>query len=267
MTAFPNVVIDAHAHIYPHKIAERAVDSVGDFYLVPMAGKGTSEDLLTAMDTSPITNFIVHSVAMKAEQTESINSFIAQQCDLHPEFIGFMGMHQDYAEKEAEVERAVSLGLRGVKIHPDSQKVDLDDPRMMDLYEIIEGRLPVIIHTGDYRYDYSHPRRMKHVLQTFPNLVVNAAHFGGWSLFDIAVDNLKEENCFFDASSSMAFLGNRRTRELVHTYGVDRVMFGSDFPMWDPTSEFERFTSCGFTEDELEKLLWKNAERFLGFSV
>ena len=25
---------------------------------------------------------------------------------------------------------------------------------------MIEGRLPIVIHTGDYRYDYSHPRRL-----------------------------------------------------------------------------------------------------------
>lgn len=31
----------------------------------------------------------------------------------------------------------------------------MDDPRLMRIYEIIEGRLPLIVHTGDYRYDYS----------------------------------------------------------------------------------------------------------------
>ena len=44
--------------------------------------------------------------------------------------------------------------------------------------------LPVVIHTGDYRYDYSHPRRLVNILRTFPDLVVDAAHFGCWSRFD-----------------------------------------------------------------------------------
>lgn len=260
-------IIDVHAHIYPDKVAARAVQSVGQFYSLQMEGDGTSTSLLKACQTAPITNFIVHSVAIKPETVESINDFIAGECCVHPEFIGFATMHQDFPDKAEEIERALGLGLKGVKIHPDSQRVNLDDPRLMELYEIIEGRLPIIIHTGDYRYDYSHPRRMKRVLRTFPNLVVDAAHFGGWSIYEIALDNLLEENCFMDASSAMAFLGDRRTKELVHTYGVDRIMFGSDFPMWDPTEAFERFTSLGFSEDELEKLLWKNAERFLGFAV
>lgn len=260
-------VIDAHAHIYPEKIATAAVQSVGDFYLVGMEGDGRPEALLKATESTPIDHFVVHSVAVKAKTVESINDFIAEQTRIHPEFIGFAAMHQDFENKEAEINRAIDMGLRGVKIHPDTQGVNLDDPRLMELYEIIEGRIPIIIHTGDYRYDYSHPRRLKNVLRAFPELVVDAAHFGGWSIYDIALDYLKEENCFMDASSSMAFLGDRRTKELVDIYGTDRIMFGSDFPMWDPTQEYNRFTSLGFTDDELEKLLFKNAERFLGFEV
>ena len=37
-------VIDAHAHIYPNKIASRAVDAVGDFYLIDI------EDACSAAD-------------------------------------------------------------------------------------------------------------------------------------------------------------------------------------------------------------------------
>lgn len=260
-------VIDIHAHIYPEKVASRAVESVGDFYNIPMEGAGTAHNLLRATETTPITNFVVHSVAVKASTVESINDFIAAECHAHPEFIGFATMHQDYENMEAEVERVIGLGLKGVKLHPDSQGVNLDDPRLMQLYEIIEGRLPIIFHTGDYRYDYSHPRRLQRVLKAFPDLMVNAAHFGGWSIADIGYDHLKEENCFVDASSSMAFLGDRHTKELVSAYGTDRVMFGSDFPMWDPAAEFNRFVGLGFSSAELDKLLLKNAETFLGFEV
>ena len=198
---------------------------------------------------------------------ESINNFIAGQASQHSEFIGFAAMNQDYPDKEKEINRAIDLGLKGVKVHPDIQKCNLDDPRLMELYEIIEGRIPIILHVGDYRYDYSHPRRLKNVLKAFPDLKVNAAHFGGWSIPEVAYDLLYDEECFVDMSSSMAFLGDRRTEELVRMYGVDRVLFGSDFPMWDPAEEYHRFASLGFSEDEYEKLLYKNAERFLGFEV
>ncbi len=136
--------------------------------------------------------------------------------------------------------------------------------RSMTIYEIIEGKMPIVIHCGDYRYDYSHPKRLKRILAAFPDLVVNAAHFGGWSIFDYALEFLQDENCFLDTSSAQELLGPRRTKELCRLFGTDRVMFGSDFPMWSPKREYELFTAIDFTDDELEKMLYGNATRFLG---
>ena len=261
-------VIDAHSHIYPDKIACKASSAVGDFYGVDMNAKNASaSSMLAACEGSPITHHLVHSVATTPGQVPIINDFIAEQCRAHDNFVGFATMHQDFEDVEGEINRAIDLGLKGVKIHPDTQKVNMDDPRLMRIYEMIEGRLPLIVHTGDYRTDFSHPRRLKNILRTFPNLVVDAAHFGGWSVPEIGYDVLHEENVLIDVSSSLAFLGNRRTRELVSLWGADRVMFGSDFPMWDPAHEYDTFTSLGFSDGDLEKMLWKNAERFTGVRV
>lgn len=265
-------IIDAHAHIYPHPIAARAVDAIGDFYNIKMFGDGTAEGLLSACSRAPITHFLVHAVATSPHAVTAINDFIANECRKHPEFIGFAAMHQDFADPAAEIERAVSLGLKGVKIHPDTQKVNMDDPRLMEAYAICEEKhLPVVIHTGDYRYDYSHPRRLVRILRSFPDLVVDAAHFGCWSRFDVGYDVLHKvamsDRVFLDESSSQWFLGQRRTRELTRMWGTDRIMFGSDFPMWDPAEEYHTLMGAGFTEDELENILWHNAERFAGVRV
>lgn len=260
-------IIDAHAHIYPQKIASKAVAAIGDFYTTTMYGKGTAESLLAVQNDVPITHFIVHAVATTPHSVEAINNFIAEQCRLHPEFIGFMTMHQDYPNPEKEINRAIGLGLRGIKLHPDTQQVNIDDPRLMTVYEIAEGKLPLVIHTGDYRYDYSNPCRLVRILKAFPNLTVDAAHFGYWSRYEVGYDILRNENVFVDASSSQFFLGQRRTAELARMWGCDRVMFGSDFPMWNPADEYNRFTTAGFNEDELENMLWHNAERFIGMKV
>ena len=275
-------VIDAHAHIYPQKIAARAVTAVGEFYCIPslMAGKGTAEDLLSNCEHSPITHFIVHSVATTAHSVPTINTFLAQEQEQHPEFIAFGTMHPDFEDMEAEVDRAIAMGLHGFKLHPDTQMVNMDDPRLMNFYEIIAGRVPLVVHTGDYRYDYSSPARLRHVLRTFPDLVVNAAHFSGWSIYDRAYDEmfssdaselLYNDRLFVDSSSTVGFTGTRHLGELVRRWGCDRVMFGSDFPMWSPTAEYEeqivRQAPGTFSEDELEKILYSNAERFCGVKV
>lgn len=261
-------IIDAHAHIYPEKIALKAAQAIGEFYNVDMFDGGTTTELLATMDEAPITHFIVHSVATTPHAVTSINNFIAAQAEEHPEFIGFGTMHPDFENMEAEVERAIELGLHGFKIHPDTQMVDTDDPRLMKFYEIIEGRLPITIHTGDYRHDFSHPRRLARVLDAFPGLVVDAAHFGGWSIYDQGYDYLGSyENLFIDTSSSQPIMGDRHTTELVRMWGVDRVMWGSDHPMWSPVTELESFRALDFTDDEFEKMLHENAERFAGVTL
>lgn len=266
-------VIDAHAHIYPDKIAAKAVAAVGKFYCYEdMSGAGTPEDLLDIASRCPITHFIVHSVATTPHTVPIINDFIAAQCEKHPEFIGFGTMHQDFEDKQAEVERALALGLHGFKLHPDTQQVNMDDPRLMDFYEMIAGRVPLVVHTGDYRYKYSNPRRLSRILKTFPDLVVNAAHLGGWSIYDVGYDILhedllNEERLFVDASSAFAWVGRRHMRELIRMWGADRVMFGSDYPMWDPIDEFNEMMGCNLSDDELERVLWRNAEMFSGVSV
>ena len=84
-------IVDVHAHIYPEKIALKAVAAVGRFYGVEqsMAGLGSTADLLTFKEKAGITNFVVHSVATTARSVPTINSFIADQCSVHSEFIGF----------------------------------------------------------------------------------------------------------------------------------------------------------------------------------
>ena len=262
-------VVDIHVHIYPDKISERATQSIGRFYNIEMdAQDGSVSQLHESLQGSPITHCVVCSVAVKPQTVESINDFIAREVRSHDNLIGLAAMHQDYEDPAAEIERAMGLGLAGIKLHPDTQAVDMDDPRLMRVYDIARAcHLPLIIHCGDYRYDYSHPRRLKRILHEFPGLVVDAAHFGGWSIQDYALEFLEDEDCFLDVSSSMHSLGPRRTRELVYAYGCDRILFGSDFPMWEPAAEYEKFSHLGFSDAELEDMCWHNAERFLGRQI
>jgi predicted TIM-barrel fold metal-dependent hydrolase len=135
---------------------------------------------------------------------------------------------------------------------------------MLKIYAALEGRLPVIFHTGDYRYSFSHPSRLARALDAFPELTAVAAHFGGWSLFDIAMDHLLERRCYFDVSSSLPFLGKRRAAELIHIYGAERFLFGSDYPMWDPAACVEEFLSLNLPETERDLILRQNARAILG---
>ena len=89
-------IIDAHAHIYPAKIADKATKAIGDFYSIEMENQvGTTDKLKEEGSRAGITRYVVHSCATKAHQVRSINEFIKSELDKHEEFIGFMTLHQD----------------------------------------------------------------------------------------------------------------------------------------------------------------------------
>jgi predicted TIM-barrel fold metal-dependent hydrolase len=261
MSSLP--VVDFHAHIYPEKIAAKAIANIWEFYHIPMQEDGTAESLLKSGRRGGIEHFVVFSAAAVPGQVQTINDYIASTCREHSEFTGFGTLHPDMENPLDEIERIIGLGLRGIKFHPDMQRFDIDDERMMDTYAALQGRLPVIFHTGDYRYSFSHPSRLARVLDNFPQLCAVAAHFGGWSLFDIAYDYFHNRRCYFDVSSSLPFIVSRRAVELIRQYGAERFLFGSDYPMWDPAVCLEEFMSLDLADGEKEHILWKNAHAIL----
>ncbi len=258
-------VIDAHAHVFPGKIAAKATESIGDFYDIPMDLDGSVETLLRLKERYGISKFLIQSVATTPQQVASINDFIAETVRSHPDtFIGFGALHPDMEAPEKEIERILSLGLKGVKLHPDFQRFEADSPAAMRLYAPMEGRLPLLIHAGDKRYDYSHPRRIANILSAFPKLDVIAAHFGGWSQWDEAQEYLKGKRVWVDTSSSLYEVPPKHAKELFDGFGEDYVLFGTDYPMWKVNEELERLEQLGLSDTQMEKVLHLNVERLLG---
>ena len=258
------MIIDFHAHVYPSQIADKAAHNIGKFYNVKICHNGTVETLLEIGRIAHIDKFLIHSVAQKPEQVRGINNFIASQCDAHPNtFIGFGSLHVNVRNYTDEIDHIMAVGLKGIKLHPDVQEFYIDDDRMLDIFSHLENRLPVLIHAGDYRYDYSHPSRIARIIDCFPKLTVIAAHFGGWSLYDLALEYLEQRFCYLDVSSAMMYLGKRRSEELIRAYGAERILFGSDYPMWDPAAELERFHALSLSDNEKEMILSGNALRIL----
>jgi len=50
----------------------------------------------------------------------------------------------------------------------------------------------------------------------------------------------------------------------VDFYGVDHVMYGSDYPCWNPTAALEVFAEAGLSAQGQEQILYSNARRILG---
>ena len=253
---------DAHAHIYPEKIAEKATASVGAFYGLKMDYVGLPEALLEQGRGAGIDRFAVCSVATKVEQVRSINSFIEGECRKHPEFVGLAAWHQDVRDIEGELDDIVGRGLKGIKLHPDFQEFQIDDPKLLPFYRAAHKRgLSILFHTGDRRKDFSSPKRFARLLDKLPELTCIAAHLGGYTEWDLARDCLEGPNVYVDASSSLMFISRDEALRSIEHFGTDRVMFGTDFPMWRAKEELERFFGLGLTVEENRAMLFDNFAR------
>jgi predicted TIM-barrel fold metal-dependent hydrolase len=257
-------IIDIHTHIYPDKIAQKATDSVRNFYQVEGSSmNGTVEQLLQQGEKAGISRYVVLPVSNTPNRVRAINSFILEQTQQHGCFIGFGTVHAAMENISEETDWILSNGLRGIKMHPDSQRFPIDDLRLFPVYDAIAGKIPLLLHMGDARYNYSHPVRLRRILGLFPNLQVIAAHLGGYSMYQTARELLYDTDCVFDISSSLMFMEQQEAERYIQAYGAERLAFGSDYPLWDPVTEVKRFRQLHLTDSEFEQIAHKTAERVL----
>jgi Predicted metal-dependent hydrolase of the TIM-barrel fold len=256
-------IIDTHAHIFPDKIAEKAVDSIGRYYGISMAGEGTVQGLIERGERIGVGKYLIHSSATQVEQVKAINDYVSSVQATDDRFIGFGTLHPDFEDAESETERIITLGLKGIKLHPEFQGFSIDDKSMMHIYRAIEGKLPVLIHVGDENRTSSSPARLSRIMEMFPRLVVIAAHFGGYQMWDESIKYLIGKNLYMDTSSALFKLEPQKAVSMIRKHGYTRMLFGSDYPMWDHEEELERFMKLDLTEEERKAILSENAERLL----
>lgn len=266
-------IIDSHCHIFPDKIAQKATDSIDIFYQISETGVidgcgfvGTAKTLINQCDSVGVDKCLVTSVATTPHHAQSINTFIASEVELFPDrFIGFGSLHPESETLEEDAEQLIELGLKGVKLHPDIQNFKVDDSKVIKIFEICnEKKLPILLHTGDSRFDNSNPNRVEKILKMFPDLTIIGAHLGGWSIWDKAPEILsKYKNLYVDTCSSFYALSKERAREIIDLYGTDRVIFGTDFPMWKQDEELKFLFSLGLSDEDLENILHNNLAKIL----
>ena len=259
-------IIDSHAHIYPQKIAEKATIAIGEFYDIQMENQtGSVENLLKDGSKIGVSKYVVHSVAVTEHQVQAINRFLKEQLDNHKEFIGFMALHQDMTEQQIqeEVDWCIENGFKGIKMHPDFQKFYVDGEKAQKIYKIVGDKLPILLHIGDARYDYSCPERLVRVAKLFPEVTFICAHMGGYSRWNEWEIYKGIENIYFDTCSSLPFISSDMAKQIIKGLGVDKFFFSTDFPMWDAKGEFERFNKIDLTKNERELILSKNLKKLL----
>ena len=256
--------IDVHAHIFPDKIAGKVITALEEYYKFSWQGNGTVGDLLAGMESAGVEKAVVFSCATKPDQVGPANEFLKSVSAAYPEkFFAFGTIHPDHPDVPGMIKLIRDCNLQGIKLHPDFQQVYIDEPAMMRVYEQLDGTLPLMIHMGDSRTDFSSPYRLARVLDRFPQLKIIAAHFGGYSEWDQVWKHLIGREVYFDTSSSIFKLGAGEAAKIVRAHGVEKILFASDYPAARPDQAIADVLEMNLTEKENELIFYLNARRLL----
>ncbi len=208
------------------------------------------------------------------------NEHVAEVRDDHPEFfVGFASVDPLKDGCVEAAERAVEdLDLSGFKFQQLAQGFDPSDPAHGPLWETIEDLgVPVVFHGGTTTLgagapggrgllvERGNPLLVDRVAARHPDLPILLAHPAfPWEREQLAVCQHKG-NVHMDLSGWLPRYVDEQVLHYAATMLQDKVMFGTDYPMLRPgrwLESFERDTD--FDEPVARKLLWENAERFLG---
>lgn len=231
---------DTHTHVFHPKIAEKAINQLHSHYGIRPQGTGVLDDLLARADRAGIDRVVVHTAATDPSQVIPANNWALDMERQSPRVTAFGTLHPDYAEPEKELARLRKAGIKGLKFHPDFQGFFLDDPKFYRLMEIIGSEFTLMIHVGDTlppEQNPSCPIKMAKLRRAFPGPRLIAAHLGGFSHWKFAVENLAGLDVFLDTSSSLSFIDDDTLRELIAKHPADQLLFGSDYPLFDPADE------------------------------
>ena len=280
------MAIDCHVHPWTRDFMKKngPIVKACEFFKLDVSKlPGTSGQLLEEMDEAGVSKAVILGQDTSATRNPHFknytlrNEFIADLAEKSDgRLIPFAGVDPNSGSQALrELKRSVkSLGMKGLKVHSSANAVyPNDEKRMYPMYEFCqEARVAIMFHTGTTALGncdekYSKPEFLDEVCQDFPDLRIAMAHFG-WPWPDVTLAiALRNPNVFIDVSGWKP----RYTPPGVFPYmnGIlqDRFLFGTDYPMM---RQKEWMDDCDTSllprlkPGVAEKLLSKNAERFLG---
>ena len=262
------MIIDFHVHAFDTKIAERAIEKLEKMGGIVPFTRGSTEQTIERMDEWGVDKGVLLSVATKPSQQKVINDWAKEQDG--DRFISFGTVHPDSEDALEELERIKSMGLHGVKLHPDFQGFFADEEKMDRIYDKTESLgLPLVLHSG---YDFSSPdlyhctpEMAVHIIKKHPHLKLVLAHLGGNECWEKVYEILAgiDGEVYFDTGYT-SICPDELMEKIIRKHGADRILFASDCP-WDSAYLIkEKIRRLNITEKEKDKILGENAKRLLG---
>ncbi|MBQ9155805.1 MAG: amidohydrolase family protein [Eubacterium sp.] len=281
------MIIDFHTHTFPDKIAAKTVHHLSTVSHSRPWTDGSISALSSSMKKAGIDYSINLPVATNVGQVEKLNqTMIRNQEDMLKSGVITLGcMHPAYENYRDQLKILKDNGIKGIKLHPAYQEVDLDDINMMHVIDAAsELDMIVLIHAGIdigiFDHDYS---SVKHILKVIdqihpPKFVL--AHMGGWACWDDVERDLAGAPVWLDTGFAIGpieraegdptppYIPSNLSHEdfvrLCRKHGTDRILFATDSPWADQKDYVDRVKSMPFTDIEMEHIFSGNALELLG---
>ena len=278
------MIVDFHTHTFPDRIAPAAISKLQAASRTKAFSNGTAAGLRVSMETAGIDLSVVLPVATNPVKVGAMNDLSAQLTGKDG-LVYFGCIHPDMEGAEQEVERIASLGLKGIKLHPVYQGVDIDDARFVRiLAKAGEMGLVVVMHAGD---DIGFPGTVRcapemtrRALQQAGPVKLICAHMGGWRNWERVADCLADTSAMIDTAFSLGEITPQQESDypgaqrqlleadafcrLVRAFGSKRVIFGTDSPWDSQHAALDGITALELTENEKQDILGGNARSLLG---
>lgn len=263
--------IDAHVHAFTDSIAQKAMKNLSATAKTQPNTDGTVADCRRVLTECGVDYGVLLPIATKPHQQEIINNWAAEVNT--GDLISFGTVHPDNPDYLQELERIKALGLKGVKLHPDYQGFFIFEERLIPFWRrCAELDLPVTIHIG---YDpisplvhRALPQDLTFVHNKVPNVKIIAAHFGGMYAWEAVYRYLcGDPYIWLDTAYTAGMLNEELMECIIRKHGAHRVLFASDLPWHKPTSEEEVLNHLHLTDEEKDKIFFRNAIELLKLDI
>ena len=257
--------IDVHVHVFPDELADRAVASLAAAANIKSYGTGTVRDLLERMDGANVRRSVLVSIATRPAQVKKINDWLWKQRG--ERLIPFAAVHPDDPELVDEIRRVKAMGFKGVKLHPNYQEFYPDEKRIIELGRALaDAGLILLLHGGvDWAFEEvkASPSRIARLKEAVPAITLIVAHLGGYERWMEVEQTLVGSDIYFDVSFTLPYLKIEDFLRIARKHGVEKLLFGTDYPWQDMAEGIALLSETGLTEEELTAILHGNAERLL----
>jgi uncharacterized protein len=265
--------IDCHVHVWPDQLVQRNLDTIRSQSGISPAFDGSIDSLHRSMERSGVDTSIVNNIVLRPDLVKKANDWTASIVSMNRDLIGMGWVVAGLAESTDEVERCVSgLKFKGIKIHPSHSKIFPDDSKNYPVYErISELGVPVLFHCGKNPYvssseiQFSSPARFRQVLSSFNKMKVILGHLAGFEDFpEDAIDLLASfSNAWADTAVKLP--PSVDIKRVVSRVGARKFVFGSDYPIYDPSSLIH-WLSSALDASDMASILDENPRKLFTLS-